>query len=137
VHAALARLAAHARPLPAEELARIPALIAECPLKPVQDYIVVYQDALNLTPSGVVFIPTKALEESQKHWGHAGTVLAVGPGKWVQVGRRQVRTPMELRPGDRVRFGEFLYSRPLDDQRYVVMQEADVTVVEEPERLAA
>lgn len=65
---------------------------------------------------------------------NVGTVIAVGPGK-LEKGRIK---PLDVRPGDRVRFGESKANTAIDFPRhsengieYLILQEADVCFIEE------
>ena len=98
-------------------------------LRPLADRIVVELQQEHATQSGVVFPAAKfdGHIESQRQYGHRGTVLAVGPGKTTKKG---VKLPMSTKPGDVVRFGEFMFSQILGTKHLVMIQEADITCVE-------
>jgi len=63
-----------------------------------------------------------------------GTVLAVGPGKWVtKKGREPVRVPMEVKEGDKVLFNRYAgvdYEIGLDTQHTVMKQEEVLVVLD-------
>ena len=66
--------------------------------------------------------------DSQSQFGRRGKVIAAGPGKRTKKG---VILPMAVAPGDIVYYGEFVNTElELDGKVYNVIQEADVTGVE-------
>lgn len=58
-----------------------------------------------------------------------GTVIAVGPGAYNKDGEHM---PMDVKPGDTVRWGEFEFSTYVKDgEKYTILQEADIAAVVE------
>lgn len=58
-----------------------------------------------------------------------GEVVAVGSGRYLKSGKLQ---PMELKVGDKIRFGEFAFDEYREDGvKYLIMQEADAAGVVE------
>lgn len=91
-------------------------------LKPLADRVVVKKlDAEEKTAGGIV-IPDTAKEKPQQ-----GEILAVGPGKLDENGKRQ---PMELKEGDKVLFAKYSGTEvKLDGIEYVIMAERDILAV--------
>lgn len=85
---------------------------------PLRDRIVVEPIDHRHLYSKMLYIP------EQKHT--LGKVMKVGPGKK----RKHGYQPLELKPGDIVRFGD-LWKYPKDSNGHLLMQEADVCWVEE------
>jgi len=68
---------------------------------------------------GAIIIPDTAKEKPQE-----GEVLAVGPGKVTEDGKRQ---PMEVKAGDKILFGKYSGSEiKISDEEYLIMREDDV-----------
>jgi co-chaperonin GroES (HSP10) len=104
--------------------------------KPTKDYLVVRQDPHHVMPSGILVVPPKGIVESQKQWGHTGTVLAAGPGVWLDVGKKQVFQTTVVKPGDRIVWGEFLPNAEIkhNGERCIIIREKDVCgIVEQQE----
>jgi len=98
-------------------------------IRPRHDRILVRLEPEHQTDSGIVF-PAATRDghtESQRQYGHRGTVLAVGPGKLT---KRGVRIAPTVQIGDVVRFGEFMWPGLGGDKTLVMIQEADITGVE-------
>ncbi len=91
-------------------------------LKPLADRVVVKKlDAEEKTAGGIV-IPDTAKEKPQQ-----GAVLAVGPGKLDDNGKR---LPMELKEGDKVLFGKYSGTEvKLDGVEYMIIAERDILAV--------
>ena len=66
-------------------------------VRPLQDYAVVIQDKIKQSKGGII-LP----DESQKR-AATGTVVAIGPGVWVDGHFRETK----VKPGQRVIFGQF------------------------------
>lgn len=79
---------------------------------PLRDYIAIRPDE---SLSAILHAPALNRQiNSQAQIAHTGTVLACGPGDYpiidkVRGRRSKVFEPMRVRPGDRVRFGEWSY----------------------------
>jgi co-chaperonin GroES (HSP10) len=104
--------------------------------RPIRDYLLVKQDEVHVMPSGILVVPPKGIVESQKQWGHTGTVLAAGPGLWVGFGKKQQFLETTVKPGDRIVWGEFLPSAIVEHngERCIVIREQDVCgIIEEQE----
>ena len=88
-------------------------------LKPLNDRIVVRQDlAEEKTKSGIV-LPDAAKEKPTK-----GKVLAVGPGKLADNGKR---TEVAVREGEMVYYGKYSGTEiEVDGEKLVILRESDV-----------
>ena len=82
-------------------------------MRPLRDRIIVRPDP-ERTFSGIIVQASKGIVDSQAQLGKFGTVISTGP----DVDRDQ------LRPGDRICFGEFEY--PKTPSGELVLQDKDV-----------
>ena len=88
-------------------------------LRPLQDRVIVKQaDAEEKTASGIV-LPDTAKEKPTK-----GKVIAVGPGKLDEKGKRM---ELGVRAGDTVYYGKYSGTDvEIDGQTLVIIREADL-----------
>ena len=86
---------------------------------PMGDRVVVKAlEREEMTKSGIV-LPDTAKEKPQE-----GEVIAVGPGRMTDEGKR---IAMELKQGDKVIFAKYAGTEvKLDDVEYLILREADV-----------
>ncbi len=91
-------------------------------LRPLADRVIVKQsEAEEKTKSGIL-LPDSAKEKPTK-----GKVVAVGPGKLTDEGKR---TPLEVQPGDRILMGKYSGSEiKIDDTDYVICREDEILAV--------
>jgi chaperonin GroES len=88
-------------------------------IRPLQDRILVKRLEEREIKKGGIIIPDTAKEKPQE-----GEVIAVGPGKIGEDGKRQ---PMEVKQGDRILFGKYAGSEvKLDDEEYLIIREDEV-----------
>jgi chaperonin GroES len=88
-------------------------------IKPLQDRILVRRLEEKEVKKGGIIIPDTAKEKPQE-----GEVVAVGPGKVTEDGKRQ---PMEVKVGDKILFGKYSGSEvKLGDEEFLIMREEDV-----------
>ena len=88
-------------------------------IRPLHDRILVKREDEEEGKHGSIIIPDTAKEKPQE-----GEVVAVGPGKVTEDGKRQ---PMEVKVGDKILFGKYSGSEvKLGDQEYLIMREEDV-----------
>ncbi len=88
-------------------------------IRPLQDRILVKRLEEKEVKKGGIIIPDTAKEKPQE-----GEVIAVGPGKVTEDGKRQ---PMEVKAGDKILFGKYSGSEvKLEDEEYLIMREEDV-----------
>jgi chaperonin GroES len=88
-------------------------------LKPLADRVIVRQsDAEEKTASGIV-LPDSAKEKPTK-----GKVVAVGPGKFDDNGKRM---ELDVRNGDTVYYGKYSGTEvEVDGQKFVILRESDI-----------
>lgn len=88
-------------------------------IRPLDDRVVIERvEAEEKTVGGIV-LPDTAKEKPQK-----GRVVAAGPGKMLEDGKR---APLLLKKGDEVLFGKYSGSEVrTGDKEYVIMRETDV-----------
>ncbi|MEK7220728.1 MAG: co-chaperone GroES [candidate division NC10 bacterium] len=88
-------------------------------IKPLQDRILVRRLEEKEVKKGGIIIPDTAKEKPQE-----GEVVAVGPGKVTDDGKRQ---PMDVKVGDKILFGKYSGSEvKLGDEELLIMREEDV-----------
>ena len=88
-------------------------------IKPLQDRILVKRLEEHETKKGGIIIPDTAKEKPQE-----GEVIAVGPGKLDEHGKR---IPMEVKAGDRVLVGKYAGTEvKLDDVEHVILREDEI-----------
>lgn len=88
-------------------------------LKPLADRVIVRQsEAEEKTPSGIV-LPDTAKEKPTK-----GKVVAVGPGKFDEKGKRM---ELGVREGDTVYYGKYSGTDvEINGEKFVILRESDV-----------
>jgi len=88
-------------------------------LKPLGDRIVVEPiEHEDRTPGGII-LPETAKEKPQK-----GTVLAIGPGRRDEEGKR---IPMDVKEGDQVLYAKYAGTEvKVDDQKLLILRESDI-----------
>jgi chaperonin GroES len=91
-------------------------------LKPLGDRVIVQPKAKEeVTKSGIV-LPDSASEKPQE-----GSVLAVGPGRVLDNGKR---VEMEVKSGDTVLFAKYAGTEvKLDGDEYLVIRESDLLAI--------
>ena len=91
-------------------------------IKPLHDRILVRRLEEKETKKGGIIIPDSAKEKPQE-----GEVIAVGPGKVGDDGKRQ---PMDVKAGDKILFGKYSGSEvKLNDEELLIMREEDVLCI--------
>ena len=91
-------------------------------IRPLHDRVLVKRIELQEQVRGGIIIPDTAKEKPQE-----GEVVAVGPGKLTDEGKR---TPLEVQPGDRVLMGKYSGSEiKIDDMDYVICREDEILAV--------
>src|SRR5688500_2227369 len=93
-------------------------------LKPLADRVIVRQtEAEEKTKSGI-YLPDAAKEKPTQ-----GKVIAVGPGRYDDKGKRM---EMGIRVGDNVYYGKYSGTEvELDGEKYVILRETDLLGVVE------
>ncbi|HLG25887.1 MAG TPA: co-chaperone GroES [Candidatus Gracilibacteria bacterium] len=94
-------------------------------LHPLEDHIVVEAlDEMETHSSGLIIPDTVSKEKPQK-----GVILAVGPGKFDQNGKR---VPMDVKEGDKVLFTKYGPTEvKIDGKEYLILTQSDVLAVME------
>ncbi|MBI4734608.1 MAG: co-chaperone GroES [candidate division NC10 bacterium] len=88
-------------------------------IKPLQDRILVKRLEEKEVKKGGIISPDTAKEKPQE-----GEVVAVGPGKVTDDGKRQ---PLDVKVGDKILFGKYSGSEvKLGDEEFLIMREEDV-----------
>ena len=91
-------------------------------LKPLGDRVVVKARKKDETTSSGLVLPDTASEKPQE-----GSVLAVGPGRVLDNGKR---VEMEVKSGDTVLFAKYAGTEvKLDGEEYLVIREADLLAI--------
>jgi chaperonin GroES len=91
-------------------------------LKPLGDRVIVKpKEKEDVTKSGIV-LPDTASEKPQE-----GSVLAVGPGRVLDNGKR---VEMDVKTGDKVLFAKYAGTEvKLDGEEYLVIRESDLLAI--------
>jgi len=89
-------------------------------VRPLHDRIIVNRiDSEETTSAGGIIIPDTAKEKPQE-----GKVLAVGPGKKDEAGKRIV---LDVSEGDRVLFGKYSGTEiKIEGTEYLILREEDI-----------
>jgi len=94
-------------------------------LKPLGDRVIVEPVEKEEMTAGGIILPETAKEKPQQ-----GTIVAVGPGRRDEEGKR---IPMDVKVGDRVLFAKYAGTEvKLDeDEKVLVLKESDILAVVE------
>ncbi|NLE28803.1 MAG: co-chaperone GroES [Phycisphaerae bacterium] len=88
-------------------------------IRPLDDRILVKQNAAEEKTAGGIVLPDTAKEKPQR-----GKVIAAGPGKMLNDGKRG---KMEVKKGDEVFYGKYAGTEvEVDGEKYVIIRENDV-----------
>jgi chaperonin GroES len=91
-------------------------------LQPIGSHVIVSRATAADKSTGGIIIPEKGKEKPKE-----GTVIAVGHGKILEDGKRQI---MQLKAGDKVLFSSYAGTEvKVDGQEYLVMEETDIFAV--------
>jgi chaperonin GroES len=91
-------------------------------VKPLDDRVLVKQSEAEERTAGGIVLPDTAKEKPQR-----GTVIAAGPGKMLDDGKRAA---MSLKKGDEVFYGKYSGTEiKIDNEQYVILRESDVLAV--------
>lgn len=91
-------------------------------IRPLDDRIVVAQGTAEEVTAGGIVLPDTAREKPQR-----GTVVAVGPGKLLDDGKRG---QMEVSVGDEVFYGKYSGTNiEINGEEYVILREDDVLAI--------
>ena len=93
-------------------------------LKPLNDRVLVKRLESEEKTAGGLYIPDTAKEKPSK-----GQIVAVGPGKFDEQGKR---IPMTVQPGNEVLFNKYAGTEvKLDNVDHLVMREEDILAIVE------
>jgi chaperonin GroES len=93
-------------------------------MKPLQDRVIVKRVKEEEKTKGGIIIPDTAKEKPVE-----GKVVAVGPGKVLDSGKR---APLEVKKGDRVLFGKYAGTEiKIDGEEHIIMREDDIVAIVE------
>lgn len=88
-------------------------------LKPLDDRVVVQQSEAEEKTSGGIILPDTAKEKPQ-----LGKVVAVGPGKLLENGKRR---QVALKKNDRIIYGKYSGNEvEIEGKKLVVLRESDI-----------
>ena len=88
-------------------------------LRPLDDRVVIKQSDAEEKTTGGIILPDTAKEKPQ-----IGKVVAIGPGKLLDDGKRG---KMCVKKKDEVIYGQYIASEvEIDQEKYVVLQEGDI-----------
>ena len=91
-------------------------------VRPLADRIMVERQEETETRKSGIIIPDTAKEKPQQ-----GKVLAVGPGRFDETGKR---IPMDVKKGDIILFGKYSGNEiRMDTIDYLIMREEDVLAI--------
>jgi chaperonin GroES len=91
-------------------------------IRPLHDRVVVKRMEQQEQMRGGIIIPDTAKEKPQE-----AEVIAVGPGKLNDEGKR---SPMDVKPGDKVLMGKYSGSEiKIEDEDYVILREDEILAV--------
>lgn len=91
-------------------------------LKPLADRVLVKVDEEETKTKGGILLPDTAQKKSQK-----GTVIAIGSSKILDNG---VRTPLEVKVGDRVLFAKYSgVDIEEEGENYLLLSERDILAI--------
>ena len=88
-------------------------------IEPLQDRVVIKPLPKEEVSKGGIVLPDTAKEKPQE-----GKIIAVGPGKLSEDGKRMA---MEVKVGDKVIYSKYAGTEyKLDDEELVIMRESDI-----------
>ncbi len=92
-------------------------------LKPLADRVIVEPLEREETTAGGILLPETAKEKPQE-----GLVVAAGPGRWDEDGKK--RLPLEVAVNDRVVYAKYSGTEiKLGDKKYLILGEKDILAV--------
>ena len=92
-------------------------------LRPLGDRLIVEPSEKDDVTAGGILLPETAKEKPQE-----GRVLAAGPGRWDEDGKKRVE--MDVKENDRVIFAKYSGTEiKLGEKKYLILGEKDVLAV--------
>jgi chaperonin GroES len=96
-------------------------------LRPLDDGVVIKPLEAAAKTAGGIFLPDTAKEKPQ-----VGKVIATGPGKMLDNGKR---SPMNIKKNDEVLFPKYMGNDvEIDGEKYVILKENDILGIVEKEK---
>ncbi len=94
-------------------------------LRPLADRVIIEPLEGEEKTAGGILLPETAKEKPQE-----GMVVAVGPGRWDEDGKKRVE--MEVSLNDKVIYSKYSGSEvKIDDKKYLILSEKDILAVAE------
>ena len=94
-------------------------------LRPLADRVIVEPLEGEEKTAGGILLPETAKEKPQE-----GLIVAVGPGRWDEDGKKRVE--MEVALNDRVIYSKYSGSEvKIEDKKYLILSEKDIIAVVE------
>jgi chaperonin GroES len=88
-------------------------------LRPLDDRVVIKQSEAEEKTAGGIFLPDAAKEKPQ-----IGKVIAIGPGKLLDDGKR---SKMSVKKNDKVIYGKYIGNEvEINGDKYVVLRESEL-----------
>jgi chaperonin GroES len=93
-------------------------------LRPLGDRVIVKPVAREEKTKAGIYLPDTASKEKPME----GTVIAVGPGRLLDDGKR---TPVDVKPDDRIVFAKYAGTefKTENDEEYLIISEKDIMAV--------
>jgi chaperonin GroES len=93
-------------------------------LKPLGDRVVIQPSPLEEVTKSGILLPDTAKEKPQE-----GTIIAAGPGKILEDGKREA---MDVKEGDRVLYSKYAGTEfKVDGDEYLIVSQKDILAVVE------
>ena len=88
-------------------------------LRPLDDRVVIKQSEAKEKTAGGIYLPDTAKEKPQ-----IGKVIATGPGKLLDNGKR---SPTSVKKNDEVIYGKYMGNEiEIEGEKYVILKESDL-----------
>jgi chaperonin GroES len=88
-------------------------------LAPLDDRVIIKQSEAEEKSAGGIILPDAAKEKPQR-----GKIIAVGPGKMLENGKR---AEMNVKKGEEVLYGKYTGNEiEIDNEKYVILHEGDI-----------
>jgi len=88
-------------------------------LRPLDDRVVIKQSEAEDKTAGGIFLPDSAKEKPQ-----LGKIIAAGPGKLLENGKRN---KVSVKKNDEVIYGKYIGNEvEIDGEKYVILRESDL-----------
>lgn len=92
-------------------------------MRPLGDRVIIEPSDKDEVSSGGIFLPETAKEKPQE-----GKVIAAGPGRWDEEGKKRVA--MDVKEGDVVLFAKYSGTEiKLGDKKLLILSEKDILAI--------